>query len=317
MNDNKTFHILTVIKALAAKETICVAWYADKLGVSPRTMQRYISDIAQFFGKGSVVLKTKGCYTARNSALFEKVLIRKNSGFSSELFIDFFAERLLVENLSPSSKKIVKRELDRNKKIYTIKSDLLSNLPLSILPELKEAILEKKYINLEIGGKFQSLDYVKPIRLLLEDCEIYLAYLLQDYAIKKTVKFVKLSHITKLKVLDEGFTIPSELAGSLDKLSLARLINSEDFLVKIAFSPVLSSYFRIERPLYRQGQLRTREDGWSEVEFFSNNPNDVYALVKKHLPHIKIVSPEYLKSSFSKIIKEYMTQIEEDSDGVC
>lgn len=306
MKGSKTFHILSIIRDLSQNKTVCPKELASALTISIRTAQRYIADISEFFGKESILLQSRGCYKAKSPALFEKVLIRPNKSFIVDIFIDFFADKLLGERLSPKSKGYIKRELDKNKKVFNIKNDPFSAISYRVLNDLKEAITDRRMVTISLSSRFQNFEYIKPIRIIFEECDFYLAFLMQDFSVNKSVRYVKISQISSVELLPEEFSLPKEVVENINSLSVNRLLLSEDFVVKIAIAPPLMGYFKSEKPLYMQKVLGVNDQGWLEVEFSSNNPNEVYGLAKKHLPHIKIVSPQTLKSSFLKQIRDFI-----------
>lgn len=314
MKDNKTFHILSIINDLSQDKTVCLKELAFSLDISIRTAQRYIVDIAEFFGKENILLQNRGCYKAKSPALFEKVLIRPEKGFMSDIFVDFFADKLLNERLSPKNKGYIKRELEKNKKIYNLKNDPFTRISFGLLNELKEAIIHKKMVNISLQSRFQNFDYIKPVRIIFEDCEFYLAFLTQDFGVTKNVRYVKIAQISSVELLDEEFTLPSVVVENIQKLSVNRLLLSEDFRVKIEVAPPLIGHFKSDKPLRNQTVSGLNQKGWLEIEFDSNNPAEVYMLAKKYIPHVKILSPQSLKDSFFKQMKDFINSMEDD-DG--
>lgn len=308
MRDIKTFHILEIIKRLSNDEVLCVKDVANELNSSVRTVQRYMKDIGEFFGSSSLVVQKRGCYRAKSSRLFEKLLIRKNSGFSSALYIDFFAELALSESPPSNLKRLLKKEIDKNSKIYSFKQtpSFFSVVP-GVLEALKEAILLKKYISIELKERFSSYEYIRPLKIIYESDTLKLATIFEDFDVKKSIRYFELGDIVDVKVLQEEFVAPKEVCEYIDSMSSSmRLYESSDFIAKLLVSPFKIGYFRNKKPLRSQKIGKVQEDGWIELEFKTNNPYEVYDILKHHLPEVKIISPATLKERFADELKRYI-----------
>lgn len=308
IKDNKTFHILEIIKRLSNDEVLCVKELASELGSSVRTVQRYMKDIGEFFGSSSLVVQKRGCYRAKSTRLFEKLLVRKGSGFSSEIYIDFFAELALSESLPASLKKLLKKEIDKNKKIYSFKQtpSFFSVKP-AVLEALKEAILLKKYITVELKERFSSFEYIKPLKILYEEDSLRLVAIFEDFEVKKSFRYFDLDEISSVSVLQEEFEAPREAVEHIESMSSSkRLYKSQDFVVKLLVSSAKIGYFRNKKPLREQKIGKVQDSGWVELEFVTNNPYEVYDILRAHIPEIKLISPTSLRDKFVDELKRYI-----------
>lgn len=308
MRDIKTFHILEIIKRLSNDEVLCVKDVANELNSSVRTVQRYMKDIGEFFGSSSLVVQKRGCYRAKSSRVFEKLLIRKGSGFSSEIYMDFFGELALSESISPSLKKLLKKEIDKNAKIYSYKqTPSFFRIKPSVLESLKEAILLRKYISIELKERFSSFEYIKPLKILYEDDSLRLVAIFQDFEIKKSFRYFDLDEVVSVTVLQEEFEAPREALEYVESMSSSkRLYQSQDFIAKMLVSSAKIGYFRNKRPLRAQKIGKVQEDGWVELEFQTNNPYEVYDILRKHMPEVKLISPTSLRDRFIDELKRYI-----------
>ena len=73
MKDKKVFNILKILENLKKGRTICIKDYANFLGVSERSINRYLEDIAAFYNI-EFIKPQKGCYSLPHISNIKAIL---------------------------------------------------------------------------------------------------------------------------------------------------------------------------------------------------------------------------------------------------
>lgn len=174
-----------------------------------------------------------------------------------------------------------------------------------IIEEVESAISQHRMISFHYKRHYQPNDIkyytdVKPYKILIFDGFFYLFCHHKHYYPKFYVK-----EMSNLTIQEETFIYNETLLESISKSQNIWFDPSKEaFEVTLYLDSVAKVYFQ-RKPL--KGQiLKLYPDGTAEVTISITNNEEVFSLMKKWLPHIKILEPVTLQKEFETILSEYV-----------
>lgn len=315
MSDLKVFHILTLLSRFAKGEEIELKSVALELGVSLRTMQRYIENITEFYGKDAIKKSKRGCYIAFSPMILEKMLPndpREIDDMSRLLDIVYITNAPLAKLLPSEYKNLTtKRERDI-KEIFIIKENPFEDFSnYTLLKRVKTAILQKRYCNITYKTTKEFIyKEIKPIKLIFAEGNWYLATISDEQRVNGGFKFLRISFIEEIELLGQTFyrdIQALEFCKEFQTLFSSYVDNYFD--VEIEVSCEIARFFEHKKHLKSQKIRKKHSDGSLTINVRSNSEMEIFNLLKKWLPHLKITTPLDLRESFEKMIKEYANSL--------
>ena len=88
--------------------------------------------------------------------------------------------------------------------------------------------------------------------------------------------------------------------------SLFTLFDVPKYEVIVKISPNIKRFFKSKKHLTSQHNLKEDEQGSLIVKFEINNDLEILPFIKKWLPDIKIIEPEFLKQKLQKQLQGYI-----------
>ena len=79
---------------------------------------------------------------------------------------------------------------------------------------------------------------------------------------------------------------------------------AEAFEVTFLLDSEVIVYFK--RKLINGQYLKENSDGTAELSISATHKREVFSLIKKWLPQIKVIEPKELQEEFEEMIKEYL-----------
>jgi len=312
MATSKSTHILTIIKELSEGREVCTKEMAARLDVSARSVDRYIGDIEEFFGEGSLVKVGRGCYAALKEEVFRSFLPLEGEGREEiERIYDVIniVNPNFIEHLPLGHKKALKKLRSEIEGVYMIRDNPFEELfETEVFTELKKAIKYARYISLlyDNGSTKEEYKRIKPLKLMLAEGNWYLATLDENSEINNGFRFLRVAFIKSVELDSGSFYKVMDAEDFLQNFqTLFSLYKVPRFEVFITVSPSASRYFRRKKFLRSQQIVESRSDGSLLVRYETNNKLEIYMLVKRWLPELKIESPTELKDEFTEMVRGY------------
>jgi predicted DNA-binding transcriptional regulator YafY len=177
-----------------------------------------------------------------------------------------------------------------------------------IMPQIEKielAISKQKMISFEYKRHYQADEikhytHIKPYKIIIFDGFFYLFCQHHNYFPKFYLKV-----ISNLKIEDEHFIYDEQI---LSRVHKAHDIwfdpTKEEFEVTLYVDSVVRIYFE-RKPLNIQ-QFKKYSDGTGEVTISVTNKEEVFSLMKKWLPHIRILEPVALQKEFEAMLSGYV-----------
>ena len=175
---------------------------------------------------------------------------------------------------------------------------------MELIEQLEVAIAEQKMVSFKYR-KWYALDdiktheNVKPYKIIIFDGFFYLFCQVKDYYPKFYLK-----EITDLVVSEQTFEHREEVLISMQK--------AQDIWfdpAKVAFEVILylDSVARVyfERKPLKSQFLKKYDNGTGEITIYITNKEEAFSILKKWLPHIKIVEPVDLQKEFESMLATY------------
>jgi len=175
---------------------------------------------------------------------------------------------------------------------------------MELIEQLEVAIAEQKMVSFKYR-KWYALDdiktheNVKPYKIIIFDGFFYLFCQVKDYYPKFYLK-----EISDLVVSEQTFEHREEVLISMQK--------AQDIWfdpAKVAFEVILylDSVARVyfERKPLKSQFLKKYDNGTGEITIYITNKEEAFSILKKWLPHIKIVEPVDLQKEFESMLATY------------
>jgi predicted DNA-binding transcriptional regulator YafY len=112
-----------------------------------------------------------------------------------------------------------------------------------------------------------------------------------------------LKSIVDVEVLDESFTITSEIAEILERFKYA--INAyfeplvEPYAVELYIDAKVAKYFE-RMPLNSRQRVMQRYDvGSIDLEIYITDDMEIIPTVQRYMPYVRVIEPEGLRDKFS------------------
>lgn len=312
MSEKKVFHILTLIKALSAGEEICIKEFSDRLGVSDRSIDRYLKDIEEFFGQGSVTKVKRGCYAALSEELFKNILLAEGEHREEiEKLYDLInlVNPGVVDVLPEGFKKVLKKVQSDLPKIYKIKENPFEEFcETGLLGKLKFAIKHGRYCDMVYDNGLVKEIYAetKPFKIVFAEGNWYLAVIVQDESVNNGFRFLRIGFIKELNVKSGTFYKVMDAEDFIESFqTLFSDYKVPRFEVFVEASGEVARFFKRKKHLKSQQIVEEKENGNLLIRYETNNKIEIFMLLKKWLPELKLIEPAWLKEEFETMVQSY------------
>lgn len=177
---------------------------------------------------------------------------------------------------------------------------------LDLVEDLEYAISKQKTISFSYKrwykpDEIKTYENVKPYKIIIFDGFWYLLTQYKEHYIKFYLK-----EIEDLKILDQTFIQEEKV---LDRMNKALDIwfdpKAEPFNVILLLESDAVVYF--ERKPIKGQYLKKNRDGTAELTVSISNKKEIFTILKKWLPQIKIIEPYELQEEFEEILKKYLS----------
>lgn len=304
--ENKITRLLYVLNQLDKGE-VCLKTMADEMGVSLRSVQRYIqtiddADFPIYDVRPGVYAFTEGF----NLSKFQ--LDTEEAGVL--VFLSDIANTL-GGNIATTFKNLRRRITAPNQEnpffLKIAKGLNFEDTPLT--QTLRQAIRKKKY--LLVTYKSQTGQKVKehlviPIKIAWYDGFWYLVCLgKNDYIFK-----FRLDRILKSSVQKKSFKIDSAKFTELMNKSVNIFFEDErNILVTLKIAAQVAHYFKQRSYFPEQKIIKEAKNGELTITCKISKLEEILMIIFHWLPHIKVISPKPLQTAVKDTIKGYLKGI--------
>ena len=177
------------------------------------------------------------------------------------------------------------------------KLDLVEDLEYTIS---KQKQISFSYTRSQHKGTIKTYENVKPYKIIIFDGFWYLLTQYKEHYIK-----FYLREITDLKILDKTFQKDEKILDRMEKaIDIWFDPKAKPFDVTFLLDQYAIVYF--ERKPLKDQYLKKNSDGTAELTISVTHEEEVFSILKKWLPQVKVIEPYSLQEKFEKILKEYL-----------
>ena len=317
MTTNQTARVLELLKRFNNGEKISIEalsneslWY----GKAERTIRRDLDVIKEYFPDSFELVKgEKGCYKAITKDTFNNFI---NAEFMS-LMVQMFNlanKSDLFDNfdLNEDNKKILESKIKDAKKYYEFKNKPFENFKSDnvLLKELESKIKHQKYINIQydVNGKINKFE-VKPYKIVFINENFYLACEIESE--KLEFAMYRLSKIKSVEDTPKTFHKNIEIEDFIKDMQTPFSFYKRDYkkhLITVVLEVDKSKAFFFESKKYLKSQeiLEKKENGNLLLSFKVTQEMEIEELIKRWIPHIKVIEPLSLKDKIESELKQYL-----------
>ena len=289
-----------ILSKLNGGESLSVKELAKEFNVSERTIQRDFNQrLISFpiFKEGKKWKMQKGFHIEKSTSIEETIIldimqkIIESSG-------DKFA--------SKASKLLSKIKNETYNPIYAKLNMEDIGDKLQEIQHLESAIKNR----VEITCNYQFEKYKKELKLRALKIANYEGfwYLIALDSRNNQLKKYYLKNISNIKILEEKFETTKELENLLENsISIWFDQNNKPFEVKLLLSPQIKKYFTRKPISKTQKILSIHEDKSQEISIMITHEMEIIPIIKYWIPHIKVISPSFLRERVLEDLEEYQS----------
>jgi len=296
--DKILFRLIEIWRRLRNGEALVKKELAKEFNVSERTIQKDFNERLMSFLPIERIGKE---YRVKKGYSLDK-----NLNFENELVVN------ILESISSSmGKKMSQMSKNLFKKLYNPREDfILSKMQIEDLGEcidkvkqIQDSIVNCKEISFYYNGKDRV---ARAYKIAIFEGFWYLYA--QDRNDNRFKTFY-IKNIEKLSTKDTVFEIDFNMLEKLDNaLNIWFEPDGENFEVVLLANKNISKYFKRRSIGKYQKILNEFEDGSIKLSIVVSSKRAILHEVKKWLPDLLIISPEYLKQDMLSLIDDFRLQ---------
>ena len=289
-------------------------------GKSEKTIRRDLDVIKEYFPESFELIRggkgEKGMYKAITKEVFNNFMDKDTLALMVQTF-NIAQRNNLLESLdiSEADKKIIDSKIKKSKDCYefitkpyeTKKSDV------KLLQEIEKAINWKRYttVTYKLGDSVKEY-VVKPYKIVFMNENFYLAC--ENTSEEFLFTKFRLTNIEKIELRTKTFHINPDIADFIKNMQTPWSEYVPEFRkhsveVRVEVDVAKAKFFKAKNHFPSQKIVETKEDGSLLILFKVTQEMEVEELIKKWIPHMKVVSPLSLKNKIEDDLKQYLLEI--------
>jgi len=314
----QTSRVLELLKRFNNNQKVCIeALKSDYLweGKSEKTIRRDLNIIKQIFPDSFHLIRgEKGCYKAITKEVFENFLNPNNLSLIVQTFT--IAQRSNLFNrldMNKSDKVIIEQKIKSLKKIYMFKSKPFECqiVEYELFKILENSIYHNKYLSIEyiVNNEVLTIE-TKPYKIVFLHENFYLACEVEnqkEYRVS-LFRFIKIKSAT---LQSRVFSRVREIEQFIEDIQTPFSFYQENYrehLISIILEVDSSKafYFESKKFLKSQKLLGKTKEGNLRIGYKVTKIEEVDELIKRWIPHIKVIEPLLLKEKIESELRAYL-----------
>jgi len=315
--------VLELLKRFNDGQQVCIKMLQNDtkwFGKSEKTIRRDLDVIKEYFedsfelipgGKGE-----KGCYKAITKDVFSNFMDKDTIALMVQTF-NIAQRNNVLESLdiNDADKRIIESKIKKSKDCYefitkpyeTKKNDI------GLLKEIERAIYGRRYTSIVHKESSKKVHYlVKPYKIVFMNENFYLAC--ENTNEKHPFSIFRIINIESVTLDPKTFHLNPDIEDFIKYLQTPFPKYTPSFrkhLIKVVVevTPLKARFFKAKKHLASQKEIETKEDGTLVLSFTVTQEMEMDDLVKKWIPHIKVISPLSLKEKIESDLKEYLYKL--------
>ncbi|MEA3456833.1 MAG: WYL domain-containing transcriptional regulator [Campylobacterota bacterium] len=289
-----------ILERLENGETLSITELAGEWGILTKTLQRDFRKLME--GNYGIIRASDG----KRFTLSQKQHTSKDANTAIKM-LDSLSADIGGEFYTKAQATLNKLQQHIESPFYTrIDVENISS-KLDLIEDLEEAISRQKnvdfsYKTLREPYKIKSYENVKPYKIIIFDG---FWYLLAEYH-GHYIKFY-LKEIRNIKVLNQTFERNGELLERMSKaLGFWFDPTAKSFEAILLLDQEVIVYFK-RNPINGQ-RIKMNYDGTAELTVTATDKREIFDLLKKWLPQIRVIEPFELQEEFEEMLQGYLVK---------
>lgn len=176
---------------------------------------------------------------------------------------------------------------------------------MELIEQLEVAIAERRTVSFKYRKWYEPDDVkthenVKPYKIIIFDGFFYLFCQVKDYYPKFYLK-----EISDVVVSEQTFEHREKVLDSMQKAQDIWFDPANEAFEVILFLDSTARVYFERKPIKYQF-LKPYKDGTGEVSIYVTNKEEVFSILKKWLPHVKVVQPVKIQDEFELLLTSYI-----------
>ena len=344
MATNQTERVLELIKRFNNGQKICIdeliedahnegptnLWYQENYkkkknesdnivnAMSDKSIRRDLDVIKKYFPDSFELIRggkgEKGCYKAITIEAFNNFMDKDTIALMVQTFNIAQRNNILEDlNISDDDKRIINNKIKKTKESYefitkpyeTKKGDV------KLLKELERAIDWKRYITITQKEDNGPKDYeVKPYKIVFMNENFYLAC--ENTSKEYPFSVFRLTNIFKIKLHTNTFHVNRDIESFIKNMQTPFSKYTPEFRkhlidVVVEVSSEKARFFKAKKFLPSQNTVEENDDGSLVLSFSVTQEMEMEELIKKWIPHMKVIAPLSLKQKIEDDLRVYLS----------
>jgi predicted DNA-binding transcriptional regulator YafY len=317
MTTNQTARVLELLKRFNNGEKVCIETLQnDEIweGKSEKTIRRDLDVIKEYFPQSYELIRgEKGCYKAVTKESFENFLKPDLLSLLVQTF-SLAQKSNMFENLDieSSDRKILESKIKETSQCYEFKNKPFESKvdDMVIFKKLESAIKHQKYINIEypIRDKVVKLE-VKPYKIVFMNENFYLACEVDNQEFEFSI--YRISKIKNIEDTKKTYQKNYEIEDFIKSMQTPFALYQKEFRkhlieVKLEVSKEKAFFFKSKQYLKSQKFVEEKTNGNIVYSYQITQLLEIEELIKRWLPHVKVIEPLELKEKIETELQEYL-----------
>ncbi len=288
-----------ILERLQNGETLSIAELAREWGILTKTVQRDFRKLME--GSYGVIRAEDGkrFTIAKNISTSKsaETAIKMLDSLSSQIGGEFYTK---AQTALHKLQKYIESPFYTRIDVESIsdKLDLVEDLEYAIA---KQKMLTFKYKKWYKPREIKTYENVQPYKIIIFDGFWYLLSKYKEHYIKFYLK-----EIRDLHILDKTFEKDERVLDRMQKaINIYFEPKNEPFDVTLLLDHNAIVYF--ERKPIKGQYLKKNLDGTAELTISVTHEEEVFYILKRWLPQIRIIEPESLQEKFESILQDYLS----------
>ncbi len=288
-----------ILERLGNGELLSITQLAQEWHATTKTVQRDFSKLME--GNYGVIRADDG----KRFMISKKKITSKSAGTAIKM-LDSLSSDIGGEFYTKAQAALHKLQSYIASPFYTrIDVENISN-KLDLIEDLEYAISKQKTLTFKYKkwydpDNIKTYENVKPYKIIIFDGFWYLLTKYKDHYIKFYLK-----EIRDLNILDKTFEQDEKVLDRMEKaLDIWFDPKADPFDVTLLLDSNAIVYF--ERKPIKGQYLKKNSDGTAELTISITNKEEIFSVLKKWLPQVRIIEPFELQEEFEEMMKRYLS----------
>ncbi len=289
-----------ILERLGNGETLSIAELAREWGILTKTLQRDFQKLME--GNYGIIRADDG-----KRFVLAKIQQTSKDADTAIKMLDSLSADIGGEFYTKAQATLNKLQHHIESPFYTRIDVENISTKLHLIEDLEEAISRQRmitfsYKTLKEPDKIKTYEAVKPYKIIIFDGFWYLLAKYHGHYIKFYLK-----EIRNIKISGQTFEKDNTLLERMNKaLGFWFDPTAEPFEVILLLDHDVIVYFK-RNPINEQ-RLKINSDGTAELTVTATDKREIFDLLKKWLPQVRVIEPEGLQKKFEEMLQGYLKE---------